>query len=696
MAAGGVFKILTNDGKADQMLMATQLLKDRICDIIESREMLHKDDTLPTLKDIEKSHVLHFQSKFKPFVALGYEYQNVKQQTGTQSLGSVVQFNIPQFGDFLTDSVVNLILSNCNYSAAAIPSFASVYAALGGASQGPSIASGTYTNGLIALPDGTTLNGAEVVTVPGTSTQVVVLRRLIQTRLVDETGAQVQPSALVQDNIYYCNFPGERVMNNTKFEINGNPLDEYDFMSYSYYRKFRLCADKKVAYYKNMGQELPVTCLTQNIGAGTRVQDHLLNGYQTPKQSQPQLQMWIKLLFWFNLDHRQALVSAAIPSGQRYLTFTLEQVTNMVFRAPSVWYECVLAIDTFPLLSSIPSSAPFSYGVAVNGSVFTWSPGYAGANDGTLGSRSQVYRYPVLTNGTLVSPTIVSMNLYINNIFTIPEIHDIYIERIGFSLIRIHKKHSTGITTSAFELLMSNFKFPIEFFYCGLRPDVNLTGPNRDVDWDSFTYNTRTIVPGSGTQVSLVGNRTLYSNTSTTALGAVVTAPTAIAISPVGGSYSTSVTSGRVLTLPLINQAGTGPGYSEAWGLSVASSSNRTLVSQQRTMDQFGVTAHGVTLFNDFDTTFFNQYISEVYGGGPCSKVLVAPSDPGVLFINFCLNPFDDQPSGHVNTSRAREFYVNFQSSVIGPSLSGTFLAEGSALNFLLVSDGSAVLRYTT
>ena len=90
MSAGAVFKILTNDGKADQMLMATQLLKDRICDIIEAREAAGKDDTLPTLRDIEFTHVLHFQSKFKPFVALGYEYQNVKQQSGTQTFGGTV------------------------------------------------------------------------------------------------------------------------------------------------------------------------------------------------------------------------------------------------------------------------------------------------------------------------------------------------------------------------------------------------------------------------------------------------------------------------------------------------------------------------------------------------------------------------------------------------------------------------------
>jgi len=38
-----------------------------------------------------------------------------------------------------------------------------------------------------------------------------------------------------------------------KFEINGNPLDEYNTMNYVFDRQFRLKADKKVGYYRNVG-----------------------------------------------------------------------------------------------------------------------------------------------------------------------------------------------------------------------------------------------------------------------------------------------------------------------------------------------------------------------------------------------------------------------------------------------------------
>lgn len=704
MSAGAVFKILTNDGKADQMLMATQLLKDRICDIIEAREAAGKDDTLPTLRDIEFTHVLHFQSKFKPFVALGYEYQNVKQQSGTQTFGGTVQFNIPQFGDFLTDTVVNTVFSSCSCAAAALPSAASVLGNTGVPDGLVGGAGASFTNQVLTLPDGSTVNSLETSTfgvTGGSAVPCVNVRRLRGSRFVDEAGRSVASTALVQDNVYYCDYPGERLFIDTKFEVNGNPLDEYDHMTYTYYRKYRLCADKQVSYNRNMGQENPVNAVTNNVGYGVRQRDVLLNGPQTPNQVQPQLTMWIKLLFWFNLDHSQALVSAAIPSGQRYITFQLANVSDLVFRAPSVWYESVLTTDVF-------AAAPATNGVAVTAGSFTLvgglhEVGQGGQNSSwCLASWNQLLRYPVLTNGTLSSPTLTSMNLYVNNIFTIPEIHDIYIERIGFSLIRVHRRHQAGVNVSSYQLLMSNFKYPIEFFYCGLRPDVNINGPNRDVDWHSFMSNTRSQVLGSGSVTSLLGSRTVYSINHTTGNGAVVATSgnTSWANSAALGVPSTApgAQTGTVVTTPLVTLPvdGTDDGYAEGWKLSVASSSTRTVVNSVRTIDTVGVQAHGVDLYANFDSSFFVSYMPEVYGGGPASQVLVSPSDQGLLFINFCLHPYENQPSGHVNTSRAREFYVNFSSSVINSTNTGTFLAEAQALNFLLVSDGSAVLRYTT
>lgn len=45
---------------------------------------------------------------------------------------------------------------------------------------------------------------------------------------------------------------------------------------------------------------------------------------------------------------------------------------------------------------------------------------------------------------------------------------------------------------------------------------------------------------------------------------------------------------------------------------------------------------------------------------------IITPADDGALFINFALYPGVYQPSGYINISRAREFYIHLYSSVIG------------------------------
>lgn len=121
-----------------------------------------------------------------------------------------------------------------------------------------------------------------------------------------------------------------------KFDINGNPLDEYDTYSYVFYRNFKLKEDKRVGYYRCVGQELPVKIAYQK-NADHRLGGYLLSGLQTPKKEQPEFQIWQKLLFWFNLDFSLALPSAAIPFGQRFIKITFENVDKLVFSAASVY-----------------------------------------------------------------------------------------------------------------------------------------------------------------------------------------------------------------------------------------------------------------------------------------------------------------------------------------------------------------------
>lgn len=113
---------------------------------------------------------------------------------------------------------------------------------------------------------------------------------------------------------------------------------------------------------------------------------------------------------------------------------------------------------------------------------------------------------------------------------------------------------------------------------------------------------------------------------------------------------------------------------------------------QNRPLDAIQISAHQIPIYKWTPVGFFNSHIPLQYG----DTKICTPSDPGVMLINFCLYPGTYQPSGHFNISRAREFYFEYSSSLLSNTYTGNLCIEASALNFLLISDGSAVLRYST
>lgn len=66
MSSGAVFKLIANDGKVDRMIMATELLNQRIKDITCMRARQGFADPTPTLVDLERTHILYVNSHFKP------------------------------------------------------------------------------------------------------------------------------------------------------------------------------------------------------------------------------------------------------------------------------------------------------------------------------------------------------------------------------------------------------------------------------------------------------------------------------------------------------------------------------------------------------------------------------------------------------------------------------------------------------
>jgi hypothetical protein len=378
MATGGIFQLITNDGKQDRMLMASALLASRIATARNNRKCAGQSDCTPTLYDIERTHILFTSAHFKPFAAIGYEYNKVTPTAGTVSLNEnstqTVTFSIPQFGDFFCDMIVHVTIEQPH----------------------------------LEYPAGV---------------------------------------AKSQENLFrWCNYPGERLLKRVKFEVNGNPLDEYTSDAVNFHREFLVQPNKELGWNRCMGQEemeegwvdqpnwenngTPSSAITY------RTKTYTTSGLQTPTgpkindfnndSKTDKVELFIPLLFWCNKDPRLAVPSVAIPYGQRFITLEL---------AP--WRE---------LVGVVPR----------------------GHSDADMAG---VLKNPDPYGRLIANDMLKNIELYINNIFVNPEVHNIFIKRIGFTLIRVHRQQNNDDNDGSQDKsqLLQNLKWPIEAIFVGMR-----------------------------------------------------------------------------------------------------------------------------------------------------------------------------------------------------------------------------------
>ena len=676
MSAGAVFKLIANDGKADRMIMATKLLNQRIKDVMCARSSAGKADVTPTLVDLERTHILYVNAHFKPFAAIGYEYNKVRPQSGNPTLGGGVTFSIPQFGDFFHDMVCRTRLSAIEASAGTTPVQAN------GAAGSPSVfpINGFNTTGGAAVGRFYNIVGADG-------------------RLLVAGGAVIPaPAGIAYQNLVrYCEYPGNRLFDNVKFDVNGNPLDQYDFMVPTMLEKFCIMPGKRAGYDRLVGQEVALTgyggirmgsvtdadatntpqgitkfsqtqsnqtvglfaqaavlagangiaatnmnnvTLNANTVAGatfatqfdvSRQLQTVVNGPQTPKPQQAPLELWNKLRFWFNDDVRLSIASVSIPFGQRYITIELTQQANLIFEFPSIYLETIQ-----DPINTVTANA------------------VGGVAAGSAVTRTYSYNPIFVANGIASTINIEKMELYINNIFVNPEVHDIYIKRIGFSLIRVYREQISRCNASgADERLLSQLKWPVEYMFVGLRP----------------VWNIKPVLGSTGGVVAAAsGNQNMWRDWHRlTKLVDVQAGLTDQSVLPNG-------------TVPAGAGSAVGQVMPDQYWLPVP------------TVDQMSLTSHGIVIFDGFSDNFFNQYLPFHYGG----TALNTPDDPGAMFINMALFPRSYQPSGHLNISRARETYLQWTSSYISANSPADLFVVAVAINFLLITDGSAVLRYST
>jgi hypothetical protein len=642
MSTGANFILVINDGKLDNVLTANKLLRENIA----ASKRRNNDQAIIT--DIERTHILFVHAHYRPFVAIAFEYQKIG---GTASFNQSTDYQVPMFGDFFSDAVLHATIPEIGYNKARaiIKSAALTTPAKTGV-----IASSVYPDNL-----GTNFYS-----------------------LVDSFGTAIGAGVNYVSLFRYCEFPGNALLKKVKFSINTNVLDEYTSDCSVMHEKFCVPMNKRDAYNRLTGQEVPVkgwsgvkqsrigrnyfptpsttgasmsslgesskisnisSCLDEAFGlvrmganpltTNTTAAEHyttcrrevsILNGPQTPKFFQPALDLWVRLNFWFCRDFHLSLPSVAIPFGQRRFEIHYADFSDLVKEVPHIYLQTTV-LTGVESTGTTPTTIPIVRSVSYN----PIRPSEGGT----------AVRLP--SAHTDVPPSITTQ-LYVNHLFVNPEVHAIYVNKVTFTMVRVWRENLIHCEGTTNQQQLTQLKWPIEYMFVGVRPKYNITptlNPDHIYhDWHRFSLNW-----------------------------------------PMDEQLNTHLSSGRIAATENARDITTE--YQVVPDLYYQSFNFVTSID---------IIAHGIKLFDAMPSTFFSQYVPYHYGGLGINPPI---DDPGAMFINFALHPTAYQPSGHINVSRAREFYLNWASHFGGAC---DLVVVASAINFLMLSDGSGILRFST
>lgn len=219
-----------------------------------------------------------------------------------------------------------------------------------------------------------------------------------------------------QDKVRWCALPGFRIGEHHNFRIAGKMIDEYYTEDYLAKYENELDSGRKAMWSRAIGQQ-PVYqgSLTADPSNDQFCQTVLVtNGAQTFKNTQPALDMWVPSLLWF-CDPGYALPNGILGHGSVELEIKIANVNDMI-------------------------------------SVST-NPGGSG-------------QYSV--------PTIVTCELYVNNLSVVPEVMDIFEAKVALMLIRVHIHQKEIIQKARGDIRLIQLRYPVERFFFAFRPRDNL------------------------------------------------------------------------------------------------------------------------------------------------------------------------------------------------------------------------------
>jgi hypothetical protein len=377
----------------------------------------------------------------------------------------------------------------------------------------------------------------------------------------------------IHDKVRYADFIGHKILKKCQFIISNNVIDEYDRELYNIYYNLHTPEGKKISWLKCMGQEIPFigTLISDPIMDEHKELKYICNGFQTLKQTHPKLELYIPLLFWFNRDPRLAFPNHLKPYGQIKVRIELEKAEQ--------------------LMNSIDV-----------------------VND--------VY------NQNFAIPKIESCTLYTKHIYINSDIQDIFISKLGFNLIRTHKKVEKTLLNNNDRISIQELKFPIESLYLFFRPLINETGIDNFHTWNL-----------------------------------------------------NSVAQLTFLKTPVIYNAG---------GVDTLGINNIKYYNEIPIVNDFAFVGNDSAVYGTQSILFYDGYLPYISG----NKIM--SNNNNIYYLPFNIHSKDQQPSGYVNLSKIRELYIEYSSNIIEQYNPVKMYIYARALNFILISNNSATLKYMT
>jgi hypothetical protein len=248
-------------------------------------------------------------------------------------------------------------------------------------------------------------------------------------------------------------------------------------------------------------------------------------------------------------------------------------------------------------------------------------------------------------------------------------------------------------------ILHQQLKWPIETLYLGLRPVENINENSTKLleSWHVYARTNTEVYQACGLANGFFLSAEPEDLTGAN-IAAVMVALTGVDLSGLGAEIPDSPSVDEINDV--LREAGLDKFYDPSDFADPAAPTAAELfqnvptvycearyLSCEPILEKLTVEAHGIPLYRDIPAPFFNHYVPYTYGGSH----ITTPADCGVQMITFNLYPGSYQPSGHVNISRAREFYLEFTRTQLNgedDNSQADLVVVAIAINFLLISDG--------